>query len=270
MARKEFDISKCVSKDLARYFMTGVFHENGCKIATDGRVLACVPAAYPAEWENKIISMKTFEEIEGQFPNYKRVYDCVDSGANVKKIDSNIFKGVAENLKLNDEFIKFADSQRSRNNKTACACLKLADGVKIYLRLAYFRIVLEFIASHGDASFEVLASCYNDKFESCNVLIRYSATDYFMISSVAREYPERDCTKRIMIGENIDFVFEQIKAVENTLNIDGVLFNYLMSKKLLDAYTAFNKGILTKETMKSNEKAQKILSSLMFVKDIEK
>jgi hypothetical protein len=43
-----------------------------------------------------------------------------------------------------------------------------------------------------------------------------------------------------------------------------------MFKKMLGAYTAFNKGILTKETIESNEKAQKILSSLMFVKDIEK
>lgn len=109
MARKEFDLEKCVSKDLTRYFLTGVFHENGCKIATDGRVLACVPAVYPAEWENKII-------------------------------------------------------------------------------------------------------------------------DWLILASVAREYAEKDCTKRLMIGENIDFVFEPVGAVENTLNIDGVLFNYLMSK----------------------------------------
>lgn len=270
MARKEFDISKCVSKDLTRYFMTGVFYENGCKIATDGRILVSLPAVYPADWEKKIIDMKTFKEVEGQFPNYKRIYEAFDSSENIKKIDKNIFKGVAENLKLNDEFIKFADSQRSRNNKTACACLKLADGVKIYLRLAYFRIALEFIASHEEADFEVFARCYDGSFEACNVMLKYSAGDYLILASVAREYPERDCTKRLMIGENVDFVFEPVEAVENTLNIDGVLFNYLMSKKMLDAYTAFNKGILTKETIKSNEKAQKILSSLMFVKDIEK
>jgi hypothetical protein len=270
MARKEFDLTKCVSKDLTRYFMTGIFHENGCKIATDGRILVSLPAVYPADWEKKIIDMKTFKEVEGQFPNYKRIYDTFDSSANVKKINSNIFKGVTENLKLNDEFIKFADSQRSRNNKTACACLKLADGVKIYLRLAYFRITLEFIASHGDADFEVFARCYDGSFENCNVMIKYSDGDFLILASVAREYPERDCTKRLMIGENVDFVFEPVEAVGNNLNIDGVLFNYLMFKKMLGAYTAFNKGILTKETIESNEKAQKILSSLMFVKDIEK
>lgn len=72
MSKKEFNVWQCVSKDQSKYFMSGVYHEDGFKVATDGRMLAVIRSAYPDDYE-KTIRDKNGDEIRGQFPNYERV-----------------------------------------------------------------------------------------------------------------------------------------------------------------------------------------------------
>lgn len=73
-AVKKASIIDFVSKDENRYFMTGVYYENGFAVATNGRVLIKLKTNYPSEYEGKIINPSNGKEIDGQFPNYKKVF----------------------------------------------------------------------------------------------------------------------------------------------------------------------------------------------------
>lgn len=78
-AVKKASILDFVSKDKNRRFMQGVFYEDGFAIATDGRVLIKQKTSYPAEYEGKIIDPTNGKEIEGQYPNYKRVFPAKEN-----------------------------------------------------------------------------------------------------------------------------------------------------------------------------------------------
>lgn len=69
---KALDFFKFASTDKTRYFMNGVYHEGGAKIATDGRILVMAKSEYDTKFEGVILS-KSLVPIDGQFPNYKRV-----------------------------------------------------------------------------------------------------------------------------------------------------------------------------------------------------
>ena len=73
-AAKKVSILDFVSTDENRMFMNGIFYEKGFAIATNGQVLIKQKQSYPAEYEGKIIDPNTGNEIEGQFPNYKKVF----------------------------------------------------------------------------------------------------------------------------------------------------------------------------------------------------
>ena len=73
-AAKKASILDFVSKDKNKRFMQGIFYEDGFAIATDGRVLIKQKTSYPAEYEGKIIDPTNGKEIEGQYPNYKKVF----------------------------------------------------------------------------------------------------------------------------------------------------------------------------------------------------
>lgn len=74
-ACKKVSISDFVSTDETRYFMNGIFYENGFAIATNGKILIKQKKDYPAEWEGKIIHPQTGKEIDGQFPAYKNLFN---------------------------------------------------------------------------------------------------------------------------------------------------------------------------------------------------
>jgi len=67
-----FDFRKCASTDETKYWMTGVYHDKGYKVATDGRMLAKIKSDYPEMYEGKIMAFDG-DEIKGDFPKYERV-----------------------------------------------------------------------------------------------------------------------------------------------------------------------------------------------------
>jgi len=71
---EKFDLSKYVSnpKEETCKSLTGVFHENGFRIATNGYILCVVDDDYPDEYEGKIISPNG-EIIEENFPKWQYV-----------------------------------------------------------------------------------------------------------------------------------------------------------------------------------------------------
>jgi hypothetical protein len=69
---KTLDFYKYVSTDKTRKFMTGVYHKDGYKYATNGCVAIKIKADYPDKFEDKIVSPE-LTYIDGQFPNIAKV-----------------------------------------------------------------------------------------------------------------------------------------------------------------------------------------------------
>ena len=56
MSKKEFNIQKCVKSYVTGGCLSGVYHKDGYKIASDGRLMAVIKADYPVEFEGKVIA----------------------------------------------------------------------------------------------------------------------------------------------------------------------------------------------------------------------
>ena len=61
-----------VSKEIAREVMTGVYHENGYKIASDGKILFAVKSDYTEELEERCL-MPDGNVKELEYPKWKQV-----------------------------------------------------------------------------------------------------------------------------------------------------------------------------------------------------
>ena len=69
----KFDYYKYVSKELVRPIMTGVFHDNGFKVATDCHIIVAIQDDYDvSELEGKVVG-KDGALIEGNYPNWRSV-----------------------------------------------------------------------------------------------------------------------------------------------------------------------------------------------------
>lgn len=72
-ANGKFDYYKYVSKELARPIMTGVFHDNGFKVASDAHILIAFKDDYDvSELEGKVVG-KDGAFIEGKYPQWRSV-----------------------------------------------------------------------------------------------------------------------------------------------------------------------------------------------------
>lgn len=134
---KVFDFFKVVSVDPTRLFMQGVFHENGFKIATNGRVMAMARAEYEPRFEGVILS-KQLVPIEGQFPNYKKVIPDMTS---YRKIDFDLAAIKAE-IKAMSEIVKIA---KAFDRDTPCR-FKVTDGILI--NFIYLQRAVEFMEAY--------------------------------------------------------------------------------------------------------------------------
>jgi len=69
----KFDYFKYVSKELARPIMTGVFHDNGFKVASDCHIIVAIKDYYDiSELEGKVVG-KDGAFIEGNYPKWRTV-----------------------------------------------------------------------------------------------------------------------------------------------------------------------------------------------------
>ena len=72
---EKFDLSKYIKnakEETTNKSLTGIYHENGFRIATNGYILCVVDDDYPAEYEGKIISPKG-EIIDETYPQWQYV-----------------------------------------------------------------------------------------------------------------------------------------------------------------------------------------------------
>lgn len=71
-----------------REFMRGVYHKDGFKFATDGKVAIKIKSDYPEEFEDKIIS-KEQTVIDGRFPNVAKVIPDMEDMREITDVSPN-------------------------------------------------------------------------------------------------------------------------------------------------------------------------------------
>jgi hypothetical protein len=116
---EQFDLSKYVSNNEMRESITGIYHENGFRIATNGYILCAVDDDYPEELEGKTVSPKG-HIIEGKYPAWQSVLPNVDelTGMIFTKTVVNILQKIREEqkvAKINGEnvFVKIAREEET-------------------------------------------------------------------------------------------------------------------------------------------------------------
>ena len=139
---EKLDLSKFVCKDELRPAMTGILHEKGLKVATDGFILVAIYSHYKAEFEGKVITPKG-EIIDGTFPNWKSVLPSQESLKTV---------GLSSLIADASRKIKYAETIAKIDGKNVLVSLS-CDNEKMYFRSDYFTKFLTFIRTYPGANY---------------------------------------------------------------------------------------------------------------------
>ena len=146
---EKLDLSKFVGKDAMRPPMTGILHENGLKIATDGFILVAIYSHYKSEFEGKIITPKG-EIIDGTFPNWKGILPTPE---NLKTVRLNsLIANVLRKIKHAEAIAKISDKKVF----VSISC----DNEKMYFHSDYFSKFLTFIRTYPGANLGVRQNSY--------------------------------------------------------------------------------------------------------------
>jgi hypothetical protein len=84
----------CYKGDFERT-ISGIYHDKGYIVATDGYILAKIKEEYPEELEGKIIT-KYGDEIEGIYPNYQKVIGNFDEMTDVSVNKEKVLEAVKQ------------------------------------------------------------------------------------------------------------------------------------------------------------------------------
>ena len=97
--------------------LTGVFHDNGMKVASDAQILVAVKESYPEEFEGKIVG-KNGEYVEGKYPKYNLIRPGKgDLRRNYIGVDRDGSFTIEAVHKVDGENVETVDIMQSRFNK---------------------------------------------------------------------------------------------------------------------------------------------------------
>jgi hypothetical protein len=141
---EKLDLSKFVGKDEMTPSTTGILHENGLKVATDGFILVAIYAHYRREFEGKVITPKG-EIIDGAFPKWKSVLPSLESLKTVKL--NNLIADALRKIKPAETIAKIG----GKHVLVSLSC----DGEKMHFRSDYFTKFLTFLKTYPGAGMSV-------------------------------------------------------------------------------------------------------------------
>ena len=165
---EKLDLSKFVCKDEMRPAMTGILHEKGLKVATDGAILVAIYSHYKSEFEGKVITPKG-KIIDGTFPNWKSVLPTQESLKTVKL--SHLIASILRK-------IKHAETMAKIDSKMAFVSIS-SDNEKLYFRSDYFTKFLTFIKTYPGVSMGVMQKnlIYASNNNNLCLLMTFNAPD---------------------------------------------------------------------------------------------
>jgi hypothetical protein len=141
---EKLDLSKFVCKDDLRPALTGILHENGLKVATNGSMIVAIYSYYKSEFEGKVITPKG-EIIDGTFPNWKSILPTPES---LKTVRLN--RQIADVLRK----IKQAETIAKIAGKKVFVSIT-CENEKMYFLSDYFTKFLAFLKTYPGASMGV-------------------------------------------------------------------------------------------------------------------
>ena len=131
---REFNAMRCTfqQKHTPHPELKGVYHSDGCKIATDAHILVIIKSEYSSELEGKIVD-KDGNIINARFPQYSRAIPemkkCKRYSIDLTKFKDAIDKG-----------------KKAYKEISPVVCITIAENVKISLK--YAQLVLSFIKTY--------------------------------------------------------------------------------------------------------------------------
>lgn len=170
---EKMDLSKFVSKDEKRPAMTGILHENGLKVATDGMILVAVYSHYKSEVEGKVITPKG-EIIDDTFPNWKSVLPASESLKTVRL--NSLIADVSRRIKQAETIAKI-------DRKDVFVSLT-CDDEKMYFRSDYFTKFLTFLKTYPGVNLSVKRNSFiyaHNHNHLCMLMEFYPAGDDYVV-----------------------------------------------------------------------------------------
>ena len=132
-----------VSTEQARYFLTGIYHENGLKVMTDARILLAVKENYDPSLEGVILS-KSMEKIKGQYPNWKKV---VPDMSNYKEITFTLTEKKYKDIKtLVDLQRKINGTKKHKGELLKDAFYKIDNNC--FINFEYLKQIFEVVTNY--------------------------------------------------------------------------------------------------------------------------
>lgn len=171
--KKTLDFYRYVSKDKCRYFMTGVYHKDGYKWATNGCVALKVKEDYPEKFEGKIVT-EQLTYVDGQFPNVQKIIPDMEDMVEITDLSPNEvlikeFKALKPMLSIHKKISGYWNSFR----------YILPNGSEIMVNV--WELALHFIEVYPDAKMYChKEDGYRPKEENSLVLISGDAMFIFM------------------------------------------------------------------------------------------
>jgi len=165
---EKLDLSKFVSKDVMNPGMTGILHENGLKVATDGSILVAIYSHYKSDLEGKVITPKG-HIVDGTFPNWKLVLPTLESLKAVRM--KYLIESMLRKIKQTETIAKI-------DNKKVFVSFSF-DNEKLVFRSDYFTKFLAFIRTFPGVSMGVMQEkfIYASKNNNLCLLMAFSALD---------------------------------------------------------------------------------------------
>lgn len=131
-----------VSVDECRRSLMGVYHKNGLKVMTDGKILLAVKENYDPSLEGVILS-KSMEKIDGQYPNWNKV---VPDMSNYEEITFTLTEARYKEIKtLVDLQRKINGVKKHKSELLRDAFYKIADNC--FINFEYLKQVFEVVTN---------------------------------------------------------------------------------------------------------------------------
>ena len=150
----KFDLFKLVDrqKDSMSPAHTGIFHDHGHKVATDGHILAAVRSDYEPVFEGKILKPDgSFVDEDYKFPKWKS-YIPTDDSLTPVYFRTPVVEMIRK-VKEEQNLAKVAKEE-------AYASLSLNDERKMFFKASYFVHVLNFVNEYPKTKFKTGRNCF--------------------------------------------------------------------------------------------------------------
>ena len=146
MSTQRFFLSKYTPKDQSsrklRPCLTGIYHDSGYKVVSDGHIMCVVKSKYPSEYEGKIVKRKGIF-VDDVYPQWRKVIPPTLSKESVNLDIEDLRKRTINGLKEAEETYMMVFVKIEANGNT------------MYYEGKRFKLFLDFISAFPESNLSI-------------------------------------------------------------------------------------------------------------------